>query len=124
MRREKIPTPALVLVVPVIAALAVLATHAFASVNHTSAVPAAKPNQIIIKDFVFSPTTLHVKPGTTVTVANSDATTHTLTANNHSFDTGKINAGVRTTITVARPGNYSYHCSIHTNMTGTINVAR
>src|SRR5215471_4836163 len=124
MRREAISTPVLALVVPAIAALAVVATHAFASGSHASDAPAARPDQIIIKDFAFSPTPLHVSSATTVTVANNDVTAHTLTANNRAFDTGTLNPGARTTITIARPGNYAYHCSIHPFMTGMITVAR
>jgi plastocyanin len=124
VQRDTIPTPVLALVVPAIAALAILATHAFAPGGDANNAPAAKPNQILIKDFAFSPTPLHVKTTTTVTVVNNDATTHTLTANNRVFDTGELNPGARTTISIARPGNYAYHCSIHPYMTGTITIVR
>jgi plastocyanin len=123
MQRDTIPTPVLALVVPAIAALAILATYAFAPGDVNNA-PASNPNHIIIKDFAFSPTPLHIGSATTITVLNNDATTHTLTANNRAFDTGKLNPGARTTITIARPGNYAYHCSIHPYMTGTITVVR
>jgi plastocyanin len=124
MQREAIPTAVLALVVPAIAALAVFATHTLASGSHASHAQAAKPNQIIIKDFAFSPIPLHLKSATTVAVANNDATAHTVTANNHAFDTGTLNPGARTTITIARPSTYNYHCSIHPYMTGTITVDR
>jgi plastocyanin len=124
MQRDTILTQVLALVVPAIATLAILATHAFASGSDATNASAANPNTIIIKDFAFSPTPVHIRTATTITVLNNDATTHTLTANSRAFDTGKLNPGARTTITIARPGNYAYHCSIHPFMTGTITVVR
>ena len=81
---------------------------------------------IVIQNFAFSPATLTVAPGTTVTVVNKDAVTHTLTstASTRAFDTGDVAAGSSTTFHApATAGTYSYICSIHTYMHGTLTVS-
>ena len=74
-----------------------------------------------IAAFKFSPSTLTVTPGTKITVSNDDNTAHTATADDgSSFDTGNIDPGASGTITVAKAGNFAYHCSIHPFMKATI----
>jgi plastocyanin len=78
---------------------------------------------VSIDNFKFSPASLTVKSGTKVTVANHDSTAHTTTADNgKSFDTGSIDPGASSTITVSKAGTYKYHCSIHPFMHGTLVV--
>jgi plastocyanin len=73
---------------------------------------------------MFSPATLTVAPGATVKVTNTDQVTHTLTASNGAFNTGNIAAGQSGTFTAPKtPGRYSYICSIHQYMSGTIVVS-
>jgi plastocyanin len=70
------------------------------------------------------PVTLTVKPGTKVTVMNTDSVTHTLTADGGAFDTGDILPGTSTTFTApATAGSYGYHCSIHLFMKATLVVS-
>lgn len=79
---------------------------------------------ITIHNFMFAPATLTVKPGATVKVTNTDQVTHTLTATKGGFDTGNISAGQSKTFTAPKtPGRYTYICSIHQYMTGTIVVS-
>ncbi len=81
-------------------------------------------NAIIIKNFAFSPATLTVAPGTTVTVTNRDQVSHTLTAVTGAFTTGDIGPGQSRPITAPkRAGRYAYMCSIHQYMTGTLVVS-
>ena len=76
-----------------------------------------------ISDFKFAPATLTVKHGASVTVTNDDSAPHTATADDgHSFDTGTLDPGSSKTITVAKPGTYAYHCSIHPFMHGRLDV--
>lgn len=82
-------------------------------------------DMITIQNFAFSPATLTVAPGTTVTVTNKDSVTHTVTATDSakSFDTGDIPGG--STVTFKAPataGTYAYICTIHTYMHGTLIV--
>jgi plastocyanin len=78
---------------------------------------------ITIKNFAFQPATMTAKAGSTITVKNNDTTTHTVTADNSSFNTGNIDSGVTKTFTVpSTPGSVPYHCSIHPFMHGTLTV--
>jgi plastocyanin len=81
------------------------------------------PSGITISNFKFSPSTLQVKNGTRIKVANDDSTTHTVTADDgHSFDSGDVNSGASTTIGAPAAGTYSYHCTIHPFMHGKLVV--
>ena len=88
----------------------------------TSTQPAAVAAGITIQNFSFGPAELTVPAGTTLTVTNADSDPHTLTADDGSFDTGRIEPGVSATITLDQPGTYTYHCNFHESMTGTIIV--
>ncbi|MFF4585725.1 cupredoxin domain-containing protein [Streptomyces sp. NPDC001388] len=95
----------------------------------TSAPPAATSTgpavaRIVIENFAFSPANLRVRPGTKITVVNRDSTAHTVTATgDKTFDTGSIASDATTTFTApTAPGGYSYICTIHPNMKGTLTV--
>ncbi len=72
----------------------------------------------------FSPSsvTLVIGVNNTVTWTNNDYSIHTVTSNSGLFDSGLLNHGNSWTYTFTSPGIYSYHCSIHPFMTGTITV--
>lgn len=78
---------------------------------------------LAIRNFSFQPATLRVAPGTVVTVTNDDATTHTWTADGAAWDSGPIAPASSYRHTFTTPGTFSYHCSIHPYMTGTVQVA-
>ncbi|MDJ0347269.1 cupredoxin domain-containing protein [Streptomyces sp. H10-C2] len=86
--------------------------------------PAGGAAQIVIKDFLFSPASLTVAPGTVVTVKNEDNTAHTATATgSKAFDTGTIAGGKSTTFKApATAGTYDYICNIHQYMKGKLTV--
>ena len=93
----------------------------------TTAVAAgtATGGAVKIADFAFHPGQLDVKVGDAVTFTNRDSTTHTATADKgdpKAFDTGKINGDGTAKVTFDQAGEYSYHCSIHEYMKGTIRV--
>jgi plastocyanin len=80
-------------------------------------------NSITISNFMFSPMSASVAPGSTVSVTNKDSVTHTLTANGGQFDTGDIGGGQTKTFTApSKAGTYKYICNIHQYMVGTIVV--
>ena len=92
----------------------------------TTSSAAAAADTIIIKNFSFSPATLTVAPGTKVTVTNEDSVAHTVTstASPHAFDTGDVGAGATLTFTApTKAGTYTYICSIHTYMHGSLTVS-
>ncbi|MGH3803335.1 MAG: cupredoxin domain-containing protein [Pseudonocardiaceae bacterium] len=91
----------------------------------TGAAPGASTGAtaVVIKDFTFGPANITVAPGTKISVMNSDGVTHTLTADDKSFDTGSISGGQAKELTApTTPGKYPFHCTPHPFMTGTITV--
>ena len=71
----------------------------------------AGPKTVTISNFEFSPDTLEVKVGDTITVDNKDQTEHTVTARDKSFDTGTFMG--KTNFTVTKAGTFEYICEIH-----------
>ncbi len=47
---------------------------------------------------------------------------HSVTADDGSFDSCLQNAGYKFVMTFTNPGNFTYHCTIHAQMIGTISV--
>ena len=122
------PTPArrpstivVALAVPVVALVALFVTRAVEGPS-TAGGAAAGANAVVIRNFSFQPARLTVAPGTRVTITNRDGTAHTMSAKNGAFDTGPLEGGKSTTITVTKPGTYSYICRIHSNMHATLVV--
>ncbi len=100
-------------------------TPAAADTTKTSAAGSGTADTIVIKNFMFSPATLSVSPGTVVTVHNEDSVTHTVTdkADPKLFSTGDVGPGqVKTFKAPAKAGSYPYICTIHQYMTGTLVV--
>lgn len=82
-------------------------------------------NTVTMSSLQFSPATLTVAKGTTVTWTNNDgATVHTATSDGGTWDTGDIAGGSSKSITFSTAGTYPYHCIYHVSMgmTGTIIV--
>ena len=77
---------------------------------------------VSIVDFAFQPASMQVPAGTTVTWTNSGAATHTVTADNDAFDSGRLAPGASFSQTFAAAGTFTYHCEIHPQMIGTIVV--
>jgi plastocyanin len=88
----------------------------------SSAAPAAA-SAITIKDFAYGDP-ISVSPGATVTVTNMDTAEHTVTADQGSaFDVEVKGSGGTATFTApSQPGTYTFHCTYHPNMHGTLTV--
>jgi LPXTG-motif cell wall-anchored protein len=71
-------------------------------------------------DFRFSPSTLTVGTGDTVTWTNNGAEPHDVTGSG--LDSGTLQPGQAYSHTFTSPGNYSYICSIHPFMKGSVTV--
>jgi plastocyanin len=84
---------------------------------------AAASGGVTIQGFAFHPGAITVSVGDTVTWANHDSADHTATASDGSFDTGTLGRGQSGSHTFTRAGTFSYVCSIHPNMHGTVVVA-
>lgn len=79
-------------------------------------------NAVSIKNFAFSVATLNVANGTTVKWTNNDATAHTVTADDGSFDSGNIAPGGTFSHKFTTAATVAYHCKIHTNMKANVVV--
>ena len=77
-----------------------------------------------ITDFAFSPATLTVPVGATVTWTNHDAEPHTVVASDGSFHSPGMDTDATFTYTFTNVGSFDYICSIHPMMHGTVVVTK
>jgi amicyanin len=77
---------------------------------------------VTIDNFVFEPARLTVKAGTTVTWTNRDDIPHTVASKDRLFKSKAMDTDETYSFTFSTPGEYSYFCSLHPHMTGTIVV--
>jgi plastocyanin len=85
----------------------------------------SKQNTIEIKDFAFNPQTITVKSGQKVTWINRDEEPHTVVSVEKQFKkSSALDTDQSFTITAGAPGTYTYFCSVHPKMTGTIVVVK
>ena len=75
-----------------------------------------------ISDFQFTPATITIHVGDTVTWTNHGPSAHTATANNGSFNTGVLQKGHSASHTFTTAGTFAYICQIHPFMHGTVVV--
>ncbi len=80
------------------------------------------PNTVVMMNTAFSPTSLTVSKGTTITWKNNDGFDHTSTSDTGVWDTGTIPGGSGKTTAFPNAGTFKYHCAIHAGMNGTITV--
>lgn len=83
----------------------------------------ARPD-VSIDNFTFTPALLKVRRGTTVVWTNRDDIPHTVTSadGGKTFRSAPLDTDDRFSFTFTRPGRYSYFCSLHPMMQGTIVV--
>ncbi|HEY5695334.1 MAG TPA: cupredoxin domain-containing protein [Candidatus Saccharimonadales bacterium] len=86
-------------------------------------------NTITYSDSGFSPKTITVKAGTTITLKNTsaanmqfDSDPHPVHTNDTELNIGSVAAGQSTTFTVNTPGTHGYHNHLNPSDTGTIVV--
>ena len=77
---------------------------------------------VTISDFKFTPATVTVNEGDTVTWTNDGPTVHTATAEDGSFDTGILEKGESGSATFTQAGTINYICSPHPYMKGKVVV--
>ena len=84
----------------------------------------AKPaDKVVIKGFDYLPPNVSVKAGSKLTFVNEDSAKHTATDKaTDAFDTGNLDKGQRKSVTLAKPGTYSYICEFHVFMKGKVTV--
>ena len=81
-------------------------------------------SSVSIKNFAFNPATITVAAGGKVDWTNGDSTAHTVTFDDTSItSSGNVDAGGTFSTTFAKAGTFTYHCTIHSNMKGTVTVS-
>lgn len=96
-----------------------------AAVNPGTSPNVAAGPTVTIQDFKFSPATLNVKVGTTVTFVQEDSIPHTATGSGDSsfIKSPTLTKGQTYTVTFTKAGTYDYICSIHPYMRGSVVVS-
>lgn len=82
----------------------------------------AEDAAVQIDNFAFSPPSLTVKAGTTVTWRNKDDIPHTVASSTRVFKSGALDTDDSYSFTFNEPGSYQYFCSLHPHMTAKIVV--
>ncbi len=107
---------------------ALLGPAALSPAAHAGAVPPmtrlakVESPSVTIDNFSFSPATLTVPSGTTVTWTNQDDMVHTVTAADRAFSSQGLETGDTYAHTFTAPGTYTYFCALHPRMTATVIV--
>lgn len=79
--------------------------------------------RVEMANLAFSPESLTVAAGTTVTWENTDsALPHTSNSDDEVWASGTLNGGDEFSFTFDEAGTFTYFCTIHPSMTGTIVV--
>ncbi|MFN4133335.1 MAG: cupredoxin family copper-binding protein [Candidatus Hadarchaeales archaeon] len=81
-------------------------------------------NEVKIQGFAFNPSSITINVGTAITWKNFDSVTHTVTSTGGptSFDSGNISPGQTWQYIFTQAGTYTYKCTPHPYMTGTVIV--
>jgi len=83
---------------------------------------ARRSEKVSIAEFAYDPDPVVVEEGGKVIWVNRDSAPHTATADDGSFDTGTIETDKLESESFKQPGTYAYHCEIHPDMHGTVEV--
>jgi plastocyanin len=106
-------------------ALAVAPGAAQSPAATASVAPSPEPSPIStihIKNFAYVRDTVTIHPGQTVRFVEDDETPHTVTAMDHSYDSGNMNQKDKWSHAFAKEGTYKYFCAYHPYMKGTVIV--
>lgn len=78
----------------------------------------AAPTAVTVeaKEFRFTPASITVTPGTTVTWRNGDESPHTVTSTDGVFGSSALENTATFAYTFTKPGTYHYFCRLHPHM--------
>jgi plastocyanin len=79
-------------------------------------------NAVVIKNFMFSPMSLAIKAGSTVTWKNLDGEPHVVVSDSGLFRSGALDQNDTYQFKFDKPGVYKILCGIHPYMKETITV--
>jgi plastocyanin len=86
--------------------------------------PAGGAAAVRIDGFAYSPRSMTIKVGQSVTWHNADAAPHTVTQGQGRFDSKELGRGRRYTRRFIEAGRFGYLCALHPGMTGAVTVTR
>jgi plastocyanin len=78
--------------------------------------------EVKIDNFSFTPQTLEIAAGTTVTWTNHDDVPHNVLSTDKVFKSKTMDTDEKFSYTFTKAGTYKYYCSIHPRMTATVVV--
>jgi plastocyanin len=79
--------------------------------------------EVKIDNFAFTPQELTVAAGTTLEWVNRDDIPHVVVSDDKkTFKSKALDTDEKFSYTFTKPGTYTYFCSVHPKMTGTVNV--
>jgi plastocyanin len=107
-------------VVTLLAVWAILASGQ-TPVAGTQAVPASGV-AIEINNFAFTPATVTVPVGTQIIWTNKDETLHNVVSSDKTIKSKLLDTNEKFEFTFTQPGTYSYVCTVHPRMKGTVVV--
>jgi len=97
--------------------------HAATPAPHARTAPSVV--RVTIKGYAFTPKTLTVVPGTTVTWTNTDSAIRTVVSDTTAFMASQdLPTGKTFTHTFVKVGTFRYHCGQHAFMAGAVIVTR
>jgi plastocyanin len=83
-------------------------------------------NTVVMKNTSFQPQEITISTGGELTWINQDSVNHTIVGDNTGpggdFQSGVLQPGEEFSFVFDQPGTFTYHCSIHPNMKGTVIV--
>ncbi len=89
-----------------------------------------KVNIVGLEKPFYTPNTIQVSVGETITFDNVDGNHHTVTSiksgtteHDGKFDSGLLSPGEKYELTISEKGTYDYYCALHTGMQGTVIVS-
>ena len=94
----------------------------FVSCKKDSTAPVPGANEVFMTGSMFTPASITVNKGTTITWTNQESLTHTVTSNTSVFNSGDMGNGKTFSFTFSTAGSFPYHCIYHSGMTGTVTV--
>ncbi len=119
--------------VAIVVVVAIIGGGIIAVTNHRSSLSgmnmstdtlgAVAGDAVTIKGFAFAPAAVKVRVGSTVTWTNQDPVHHTVTVDTGGGPTSQlIGQGQSFSYKFAKAGTYTYHCTPHPYMHGTVVV--
>jgi glucose/arabinose dehydrogenase/plastocyanin len=92
------------------------------TINNNNTNQNSSTGTVNISNSTFSPGVITIKKGDTVTWKNNESLIHRIVADDGSFDLGDMANGATVKRTFDTAGSFTYYCSLHPDMTGTVVV--